>query len=139
VVLRLSEPDPAQLLLSSAGRRIESRQPWMLRLVDAVGAVGARGWPVHLRGGVDLDIIDPVCPWNAGPHRLELDGGEGRLVAGGSGALQLTSRGAAMLYAGAASPTLLRRAGQLHGAQTDADSFLQAATAGPAATLLDYF
>jgi predicted acetyltransferase len=139
LVIRLSEPDPAHLLLSSAGRRVESRQPWMLRLIDAPAAVAARGWPAHLRGGVDLNIVDEVCPWHAGQRRLTLEDGAGRLTPGGAGTVLVTSRGLAMLYAGAASPALLRRAGLLTGGDSDTDAFLLAATAGPAPTLLDYF
>lgn len=47
-------------------------------------------------------------------------------------------RGLALLYAGAADPAVLRRAGLLSG-DNRSDAFLQAATAGPAPALLDSF
>ena len=68
-----------------------------------------------------------------------LDGGSGRLEPGGSGAVRLTVRGLAVLYAGAAGPAVLRRAGMLTGGDPDSDAFLEAATAGPRPALLDYF
>ena len=97
----------------------------MLRVVDARGAVAARGWPPHLSGSVDVALDDDVCPWNSGAHRLVLDGGSGRLEPGGSGAVRLTVRGLAVLYAGAAGPAVLRRAGMLTGGDADSDAFLR--------------
>jgi hypothetical protein len=51
----------------------------------------------------------------------------------------MTARGLAVLYAGAGGPALVRRAGLLAGGDERTDAFLQAATAGPAPALLDYF
>jgi predicted acetyltransferase len=136
--IRLSTPDPVGYLFPDTTGRVESRQPWMLRLVDAAGAVAARGWPAHLRGTVDLDLVDEECLWNAGRHRLVLDGGEALLEPGGEGRVRLSARGAGAWWAGAASPAVLRRAGLLAG-ETDADALLLAATAGPPPTLHDYF
>ena len=139
IALRLPDPDPAPLVGAFTGAQVVSRDPWMLRVLDARGAVAARGWPPHVSGSVDLALDDDVCPWNSGAHRLVLDGGSGRLEPGGSGAVRLTVRGFAVLYAGAASPAILRRAGLLAGGDPDGDAFLQAATAGPPPALLDYF
>jgi predicted acetyltransferase len=139
VVFRHGGLDPVHLLTSlTTHGRTEQRQPWMLRLIDAAGAVAARGWSPHLRGAVDLSLVDSECPWNAGEFRLELEDGRARLVPGGRGSVRFTPRGLAAWYAGAASPDVLRRVGLLDGAP-EQDSFLLAATAGPAPTLLDYF
>jgi predicted acetyltransferase len=139
IVVRLPEGDPATLLASFTDTRVEARDPWMLRVIDAAAAVAARGWPPHLNGSLDLLIEDETCPWNAGPHRLVLEGGEGRLESGGSGAVRLSIRGLAIVYAGACSPAVLRRAGLLAGGDADADAFLSAAGGGPPPALLDYF
>src|SRR6185503_15238156 len=109
-----------------------------MRRPPAPAAVAARGWPPHLSGAVDLALDDDVCPWNSGAWRLVLDGGEGRLEPGGSGAVRMTMRGLAVWYAGAADPTVLRRAGLLAG-DDSADAFLAAASAGPRPALEDYF
>lgn len=139
IVVKVSGVDP--LALSSAVRHapVHDNSPWMLRLVDAAGAVAARGWPPALAGAVDVDLVDRECPWNAGPHRLVLSGGEARLESGGSGLFRLPPRGLALWYAGAATPRVLRRAGLLTGGDDRGDALLRQATAGPAPVLLDYF
>jgi predicted acetyltransferase len=132
IVLRLPEPDPASLIASFVAATVELRRPWMLGVLDPAAAVAARGWPRHLSGSVDLRLA-------GGDHRLTLDGGAGRREPGGSGAVELSPRGLAVLYAGAAGPALLRRAGLLDGGDEETDAFLDAAGAGPAPALLDYF
>ena len=138
LVFRQAQADPLPLLtpLGVQGR-VERRQPWMLRLVDAAGAIAARGWSAYLTGTVDIQLTDPECPWNSGPHRLSLDAGDGRWEPGGTGRVEFTSRGLAAWYAGT-SPSVLRRAGLLDGPSDD-DAFLAVATAGPEPCLLDYF
>lgn len=138
IVLRLPDQDPAFLHFASSDTRISSRQPWMLRMVDAQAAVAARGWPPYLNGRLELELTDDVCPWNEGRFVLELSGGEGKLSPGGAGEVRLDARGAGLWYAGAATPAMLRRAGLLSG-PVGGDAFLQAATAGPQPSLLDYF
>jgi predicted acetyltransferase len=118
---------------------IESRNPWMLRLIDAPAAVAARGWPAHLSGAVDLAIEDPTCPWNAGDFRLAVSGGQGRLESGGPATVRIGSRGLALLWSGAATPAAVRRAGLMTGGSAEDDAFLAAATAGPAPQIVDYF
>ena len=135
--LRLPEPDPAVLLGAFTHTRVLSEDPWMLRVLDAPGAVAARGWPVPVSGSVDLELADHVLPGNAGRWRLVLEGGAATLEPGGTGAVRLGPRGLAAWYAGT-SPGLLRRAGLLAGPDAD-DALLAAATAGPPASLLDYF
>jgi predicted acetyltransferase len=138
IVLRLSDQDPAFLHFAASGARVESRNTWMVRMVDAQAAVAARGWPPHLSGRVELDLADHVCPWNEGRFVLEVSGGEAKLSPGGDGTVRLEARGVALWYAGAATPANLRRAGLLSGPVRH-DAFLQAATAGPVPSLLDYF
>ncbi|GHJ45222.1 spore coat protein [Catellatospora sp. TT07R-123] len=138
-VIRLGAADPVRSLLARVDGKVESSQPWMLRVVDAPGAVAARGWSRHVGGQVDLDLADAECPWHAGAHRLVLDGGQARLEPGGAGTVRLTPRGLAAWYAGAATPDQLRRSGHLTGGTPDTDAFLQSATAGPTPTLHDYF
>lgn len=137
--LRLRPDDPVYLATALLGARTLSEQPWMLRLVDAPAAVAARGWPPHLSGSVDLHLADDLCPWNAGPHRLALDGGDGVLEPGGTGAVQLDPGALATLYAGAATPATLRSLSRLAGGDDATDAFLAAAGAGPPPAMLDYF
>ncbi|WP_433825849.1 GNAT family N-acetyltransferase [Actinoplanes sp. CA-015351] len=139
VLIRLGAADPVWSLLARGDAKPGSTQPWMLRVVDAYGAVAARGWPRHLTGEADLELIDDVCPWHQGRHRLVLSGGNARLEPGGAGTVRLTPRGLAAWYAGAATPQQLRRSGFLTGGDAGTDELLRTATAGPVPTLHDYF
>lgn len=100
--------------------------PLMLRLVDAPAAVAARGYPGSVGGRVDLDVLDDVVPRNGGRHVLEVDGGEGRLLPGGSGSVPVTAQDLAVLYAGG-DVRALRAAGRLAGASADDLDLLGAA------------
>ncbi len=100
-------------------------QPWMLRVLDPVAAVAARGFgpgtwsvPVTVAGS---------------PYRLEVEGGRGSLTAGPPGP-ELTEQGFALLYAGASAGTILRS-----GNATGDVRALAAAFAGPEPEILDYF
>jgi predicted acetyltransferase len=139
LIFRHGGPDPVHLLsgLTIHGR-IEQRQPWMLRLVDAAAAIAARGWSPYVSGSVDVELVDEVCPWNSGAFQFAIEDGRARWEPGGNGRVRLTARGVAAWYAGAASPDVLRRAGLLEG-PTEHDAFLLAASAGPPPTLLDHF
>jgi predicted acetyltransferase len=137
--ITLPPQDPALLVSAMAGAPVHSREPWMLRVIDVAEAVAARGWPPYVRGSIDLRIDDPVCPWNTGSFRLVLDDGVGRLEPGGTEAVMLGPRGLALLYAGAAGPDALRRAGLMTGGDASSDALLQAATAGPTPAIRDYF
>jgi predicted acetyltransferase len=97
---------------------VASDWPWMLRLLDAAGAVAARGWPRSVSGTVELDIIDDLRPGNAGAHVLELGDGQGALLRGGSGRIRVTVQDLAMLYSGCDVPGM-RAAGRLTGATAD--------------------
>ena len=114
-------PHVPQLQLTST----ESDWPWMLRLVDAPGAVAARGWPTSVSGSVELDIADDRCPGNAGAHVLEIANGDAALLRGGAGRIRVTIQDLAMLYSGCDVPGL-RGAGRLVEA-SDADLDLLAA------------
>jgi predicted acetyltransferase len=137
LAIQRPQGDPVSWALPVDGQ-VESLHRWMLRIVDAAGAVAARGWPSAVAGSVELEISDEVCPWNAGRWRLSVADGRGRLERGGSGTVQVGARGLALLYAGGVQTAALRAAGLLAG-DTAKDVVLDAAVAGPAPTLLDFF
>ena len=89
---------------------------WMTRLVDAPGAVAARGYPDDVDVEVHLDVVDDLVPENSGPAVLRVKNGQGELYAGGRGDVRLSVGGFAALYTGWASPVRLRRLGLLEGA-----------------------
>lgn len=112
----------------------------MLRLVDAPGAVAARGYLVDDVAPVELAVRDPIAPWNDGDWRLSVEGGEGRLVAGGSGRVEVDAPALAALWSGWSSPWQLALAGRLRGAtDTDLVSLARAFAARSTPSLLDFY
>jgi predicted acetyltransferase len=137
--LRLRQDDPAWALTGLAGARTRSENPWMFRLIDAPAAIAARGWPNGVTGEVELELVDDLCPWNAGARRLAIADGRATLTPGGAGSVRLTPQALALLFAGATTPAVLRRSGLVDGGDAASDALLTAATAGPPPSLLDYF
>jgi predicted acetyltransferase len=155
--LRSSGTEPVGWFVPGAGWRVTSVDPYLMRVLDAPGAVAARGWPPGASGSMTFVLDDPVCPWNSGVWRLDLAGGEAGLtrvgerpagvdlpvsadgVPGGAATAEITPCGLAVLYAGGVAPAMVRRAGMLRGGSADDDAFLAAAFAGPQPAILDFF
>jgi len=139
ILLAAPATDPALLVSALNHAPVRSREPFMLRLLDAPAAIAARGWNPHVAGTVDLAVEDPACPWNGGRFRFVTEHGEARLEPGGGGTVEVGPRALAMLYAGARTPDVLRRAGLLRGGDAGTDALLTAVAAGPAPMLQNYF
>ncbi|GAB3445597.1 GNAT family N-acetyltransferase [Actinophytocola sediminis] len=123
VSLRLVDQAWWQLLVTMPVMHDVTNHPWMLRVVDLPAAVAARGWPAaeHLTSfTVDLDVTDEHAPWQAGRHRLVVDGGTVTCEPGGTGAVRIQARALGPWYAGSADTAMLRRAGLLDATPTDA-------------------
>ncbi|WP_370946356.1 enhanced intracellular survival protein Eis [Amycolatopsis sp. cg5] len=137
VRLRLTDPTMLALVLPTAFSTVT--EPWYLRVVDFPSAVASRGWPTaaSLSDGVaaELDIVDPHAPWNAGPHRLIIDGDQVRCEPGGSGTVVMHARALGPWYAGVPTTTL-RAAGLMTGPPAPALDLL---TANNGARMLDDF
>lgn len=118
---------------------VRSEIRWMLRLVDAAGAVAARGWRPGLRGAVDLEIADEEAPWNAGRWRLEVDDGQATLVPGGAGAVQLGIGALSSWWAGYARAGTLAATGLLHAPDDAALMSFDALGATSPPTLVDFY
>ena len=93
---------------------VTTREPWMLRLVDAGSAMAQRGWPGDARGAVHLEIQDPL-------HRstrrlvLEVEGGAATTRPGGEGRVALGIGALAAWYGGGLTATRLARLGMARG------------------------
>ena len=112
---------------------------WMLRVVDAVGAVAARGFPPAIRATIDLEVVDRQCDWNAGRWRLEVEDGRGVLARGGDGDVTLTVNALSALYSGYASATTLRQTGSITSGSSRSLSDLTAAFSGPTPSIADFY
>ena len=128
LVLLLDEQDVAE----------RQAADWMTRLVDAPGAIAARGYPSAVSAAVHLELRDGLAPWNDGRWVFEVSDGEGTLSRGGTGAVRLGVHGLSGLYTGHLSADDLEGIGALVGAAEDYAA-LDAIFAGPRPAMIDYF
>lgn len=140
-LVRASGPPehPLLLLLPDQDLKTTDEIRWMLRVVDAPGAIAARGFPPAVRTTVDLELTDRQCDWNSGRWRLTVEDGSGTLTRGGDGEASLTSNAFAALYSGYASATTLRQTGLLTGAGERTLADLTAAFSGLTPTIADFY
>jgi hypothetical protein len=131
----LAPDDPVHVLTREPDTELRRTDSWMLRIVDAAGAIAARGFPAGVTVSVPLELADPVLPVNAGGWRLEVTGGKGSLQRAcdgpRTGALRLGARGFAALFAGSAVGSL-RLAGLAAGGDAAHDEALESAFCGQA-------
>lgn len=112
---------------------------WMTRIVDAPGAIAARGWP-DLDGEVVLALADQSRPANDGTWRLAVSGGRARLVRADdtTPAARMDITTLATLYTGGATARQLSRSGEL-AADDDTIDRLTTLFTTPAPAIRDYF
>lgn len=139
VVAYVAPDDPIHLLLPEEVANETSVKHWMLRVMDAPKAIAARGFSPAVTGSTALALDDPLLSGSTGSWRLEVSGGRGQLTSMESSAsLRLGPNGFAALFAD--SPVhVLRTAGLASGGGPAGDEGLDAAFAGRAAYLLEYF
>jgi predicted acetyltransferase len=111
----------------------------MARIIDAPGAIAARGYAPGLRGAVDVRLVDRQCDWNDRGWRLTVEDGEGRLEPGGDGAIEVSVGAFSSLYTGYASTHTLASAGLLRGGTPAERAVLDAAFAGPVPWMPDFY
>lgn len=132
--------DPLFLLLGASDpNAVRSEIRWMLRLVDAAGAVAARGWNPTSTGRVDLMIADDHAPWNAGRWQLEVADGHGRLTRGGDGTVEVSIQGLSCWWSGYANARVLATTGQVRTTDPAALAVLDGLGAASPPTLLDFY
>jgi predicted acetyltransferase len=131
--------DALALLLPEQVVRLVDANHWMTRVIDAPGAIAARGFPSGIRATVELELIDRSAPWNDHRFVLDVSDGRGTLQRGGSGEVRVTVNGLASLYTGWASATTLAAAGLVDRAGNTALRTLDAMFAGPPPCLFDDF
>ncbi len=139
IVYRGPAEDPLLLLLPEQEISVLAEIRWMTRVVDARGAVAARGFASGLDLEVPVSLHDPVLPENQGNFVLRVQGGRGELAPGGRGGPELAIGAFSSLYTGWASAEMLRRAGKLEGGSDAERAALDAAFAGPTPWMVDEF
>lgn len=89
---------PLLVMLPQTRFKSEFRDYSYLRVLNVQGALEARGWGRD--GRLEFELTDELVPTNAGRWTLEVHSGQAKLTRGGSGALSLSVRALAVLYAG---------------------------------------
>src|SRR6266516_6138710 len=131
--------DALTLLLPEQVIEVVGANNWMTRIVDAAGAIAARGYPPGARAEVHVQLADRLAPWNDGRFVLRIEDGEGKLSPGGTGDVQLSINALASLYTGWGSARALADAGLIHHAGDRELGMLGAAFAGPRPYLFDNY
>jgi predicted acetyltransferase len=139
IIYRGTSEDPLLLLLPEQSLEVMAEVRWMSRMVDAAGAVDARGFPPGVEVEVHVALRDPELSDNDGRFVLTVSKGRGRLEPGGRGAVTLDVGAFSALYTGWASTSLLARAGRIGGGTPEDRAALDAAFGGPVPWMLDQF
>lgn len=139
IVYRGPAEDPLLLLLPEQELSVLAEIRWMTRVIDAQGAVAARGFAPGLDVEAPLVLRDPLFPANDGQFTLRVRDGRGQLERGGRGGPELAIGAFSSLYTGWASAVMLRRTGRLEGGSGAQCAALDAAFAGATPWMVDEF
>lgn len=132
--------DPLFLLLGGADvTSVRTEIRWMLRLIDLPAAVAARGWNPTVSGRVHLEVTDRHASWNDGRWVLEVEGGKGRLTAGGDGTVGMGIGGLSSWWSGYASARTLARTGHVETADQTSLAVLDGLGAASPPSLVDVY
>ncbi|MEH2295799.1 GNAT family N-acetyltransferase [Nostoc sp.] len=110
--------DSLTLLLPEQTAKIKDTNRWLLRVIDVVKALEARGYPSQIQAELHLEIQDNLLTGNNGKFILSVANGRGEIRKGGKGELQLDIRELASLYTSLFTPYHLQQVGKLHGTET---------------------
>lgn len=141
--------DPLEMLVEEQRLRPMRTFRWMLRLLDVLVALAARGYP-PVSGEAVISVEDQMFADNRGPWRIEAEGGMVRVTpagaseGGGEGAAALSQplaidiRTLSSMYSGYLTPSDATRLGLLDG-DHPAVALLASLFAGPAPWMHDFF
>jgi predicted acetyltransferase len=142
--LFLVGPMDEGLLLLSPDQAVQplAQLRWMTRIVDAPGAIAARGFAEAIDVEVPLALCDATFPENDGAFVLRVHKGQGELARAArapADAPRLAIGALAPLYTGFAGTARLARAGFVEGGSASALAALDTAFAGVAPSCQDEF
>ena len=118
--------------------QVKLSMPWMTRMVDAPGALEARGYAPALSATLGFELSDTLLAHNRGRFRLRIEKGRGKVEKGGRGDLKLDVRALSALYTGQLSASTLAAAGRVEGSD-GAIALADAIFAGPPPSMPDMF
>lgn len=133
--------DPLFLLLEESVAPhlgVQLSMPWMTRMVDAPGALEARGYSPALSATLGFELADPLLAHNRGRFRLRVERGRAKVEKGGRGDLRLDVRALAALFTGHSSASTLASVGRIEGSD-GAIALADGIFAGPPPAMPDMF
>lgn len=136
ITLPTSPTDPLFVLLPHPYTKLVLKEPWMLRVVDPIAALEARGYPKGQPERVVLKVLDPL--FGDQTLTLDVDGGRARVTRGGDPTAKVHVRGLSAMYTGYLSPYEVASIGLVEAGQRTLAA-LQALFAGPAPWMRDFF
>lgn len=136
IKLSTSPTDPLFVLQPHPYMRVQLYEPWMMRVVDPIGALEARGYAKGQPERLVIKVIDPLL----GDQSLTVDvnGGRASVKRGGDPTAKIHIRGLSAMYTGYISPFEAAALGLVE-AGTRSLAALQALFAGPAPWMRDFF
>jgi predicted acetyltransferase len=111
--------DTLLFLLAEQKQKVGGSLDLMLRIVDVIGALSARGYPAGVNAELHLDLRDDLLPTNNGRFVLAIADRRANVRSGGAGQVSLHVRDLAALYSGYLTPQELQAAGSLTGPDVD--------------------
>jgi predicted acetyltransferase len=111
---------------------------WMLRLLDVPAAIESRGYHPHVEAAVTVAVRDPLLPENAGPWRIEVSGGQAKVLPGDAPDATVDVQTLASIWSSLHRARDAARAGGLDATQ-DAIDALELIFAGPLPWLADFY
>ncbi len=128
-------PDDPLALLAGDGVTLDTREDWLIRPLDAIRALEARGYPLGLEDSASFELKDPLIFDNCGQIHLEVAHSRANISKFGQvpgPVAQMGIAAFASLFTGHASARALWRAGMLHGEEKMIDRLHRIFCSAPA-------
>lgn len=134
-----SGEDLVRTFLPTNQWQVVGSAPYMLKVLDVVGAFSARRYPGGFRGSLGFQLAADFLPDLNGGYLLEVASGSGRCRRAVGPGRAFTPQGLALMFAGTQSSANLRSAGHLSGGERHEDGVWDALFGGRQAHIRDYF
>ena len=131
-----SPTDPLFVLQPHPTMKVTLHEPWMLRVIDPIAALQARGYAKGQPERLVIKVIDPMM----GDQSLTMDveGGRASVKKGGDPTAKIHIRGLSAMYTGYLSPFECAALGLVEAGQRSLAA-MQALFAGPSPWMRDFF
>jgi predicted acetyltransferase len=139
VTIDTSGHDVARMFLPTLHWEVTDSSPYMLKILDVVGAMTLRHYPPGFSDELAFRLEGDVLADLNGGYLLDVSNGRGSCVRADQGGRIFTPQGLALMFAGTQSSANLRAAGHLVGGTTDEDATWDAHFGGRQPHIRNYF